>query len=172
MPSTIHVPLLGNVPKGAAIAGVGAAVVVTGYLIYKHNKDAVLPTAYGYGSSAYGYGSAAYGAYGYAGGYAGSGYYGYGSEFQSYPFGEEYGYGAYGYGYYNPYTGQYIGPVQGGGGGGTTGTGTDTGTTMPTGPKSGWITIGGKKYYYSSAKGTIGSYIGKGKSRKWVRTKV
>lgn len=170
MPDTVHLPLLGNIPKGAAVAGVGAAVVVTGYLIYKHNKAAstasTLAGASGYG---YGYGAAGYGAYGYAGGYPGSGYYGYGSEFQSYPWGEEYGYGAYGYGEYNPYTGQYIGPA----GGGTTSTGTTTTTgTTSTGPKSGWITIGGKKYYYSSAKQTIGSYIGKGKNRKWAKTKV
>jgi hypothetical protein len=172
MPNTIHLPLLGNVPKGAAIAGGGAAVVVTAYLIYKHSKDAAVTstgaTGYGYGASAYGYG-------------ASSAFYGYGSEYANadagsgltpYPVASEYGYGAYGYGMYNPYTGQYIGPVQ------TTPPpvgGTGTGTTTPpktTGPKSGWFTIGGKKEYYSSAKGTIGHWVGTGKKRKWVRTKV
>jgi hypothetical protein len=165
MASTVKVPVLGTMPKGAVVAGVGAAVVVTGYLIYKHNKASAAATTVA-GASGYGYGASGYG---YAGGYPGSGYYGYGSEFQAYPWGEEYGYGAYGYGEYNPYTGQYIGPI--GGGSGVSSTGPTTGTGG-TGAKSGWVTIGGKRYYYSAAKNTLGSFTGTGKKRKWKKTTV
>lgn len=73
MPSTVNVPLLGQVPKGGLFAG-GLAVVGTGaYLWYKHQKNQALaatPAAaatpgYGYGAaSAYGYAQAAFG-YGY-----------------------------------------------------------------------------------------------------------
>jgi hypothetical protein len=128
MPSSVHIPVLGNVPKGALFAGGLAAVGVTGYLLYRKSKKGTTAssTSYGYGASGYGYGTQ-------------SGYYGYGSEFgygvTPYPVGSEYGYGAYGYGYYNPYTGQYLGggtgtpPTTGPGTGGGTGGGTGTGTT-------------------------------------------
>lgn len=156
MPKTVHVPGLGNVPKGAVIAGGIGAVGVTGYMLWRHSQQQQAATAastngYGYGSSSYGY----------------NGYYGYGSEFQGYPVGEEYGYGAYGYGYYNPYTGQYIGPYGGGGGGVT-----PTPTPTPTGPKSGWFKVGNRKEYYSAARQTIGYWKGTGKNRKWTRVKV
>lgn len=130
----VHVPLLGNVPRGALLMGGVAAVGVTGYIIYRHNqqaKQAASSMAGGYGSYAYGYGQ------------QGSGYYGYGSEFAyggaygggmtPYPVASEYGYGAYGYGYYNPYTGQWLGPgsaqppITGGSGSGSGGSGGGTG---------------------------------------------
>jgi hypothetical protein len=167
----VKLPLLGTVKRGPLIAGLGAAVVVGGYVIYRHNKNTAVAAAYGYG------GATGASAYGYAAGLPYNSFYGYGSNYAPagvtpYPVGEEYGYGAYGYGYYNPYTGQYMG--------GGTGTGVvtpvtqpTTGTTSPTsGLKSGWVTIGGKKYYFSSAKGTLGGFTGKGKKRKWVKTKV
>ena len=101
MPTDVHVPLLGDVPKGGLFAGVLAAVGVGGYYVYKHYKNqqtaaanaaqSTNASAYGYGATAYGYGSP------YSYGYGVSSQYGY-------------GYGAYGYGY-----GEY-----GYGGGGTT----------------------------------------------------
>src|SRR5215469_3184364 len=77
----IHVPLLGNMPRGAVLAGGLAVVGVGGYLLWKHyTNKSVPPTgtpyAYGYGANAYGYGSMGYGQYspyGY-GGFGGSGY--------------------------------------------------------------------------------------------------
>lgn len=118
MPSTVKVPVLGNVPKPVLIIGGISAAGVVGYIILRRSKEAVTgaagygAAAYGYASSAYGYGSGissdyyGYGAYGYGGG---------GGAVTPAPIGSEYGYGAYGYGYYNPYTGQYLG-----GGTGTT----------------------------------------------------
>lgn len=166
MPDTTKVPLLGNVNKKVLLVGVGAAVVVGGYVIYRHNKNTAVAAAYGYGANAYGYNA----------GLPYNTFYGYGSNYAPagvtpYPVGEEYGYGAYGYGDYNPYTGQYLG---GGVGSGVV-TPPSTGTTTPpvtSGLKSGWVTLNGKKYYFSSGKGTLGSFTGKGKSRKWVKTKV
>jgi hypothetical protein len=166
MPDTVKVPLFGNVNKKTMLVGLGAAVVVGGYVIYRHNKNTAIAAAYGYGNAS---------AYGYNAGLPYNTFYGYGSNYAPdgvtpYPIGEEYGYGAYGYGLYNPYTGQYLG-----GGVGTTPvttTTTGTGTATTSGLKSGWVTINGKKYYFSSAKGTLGSFTGKGKNRKWVRTKV
>jgi len=76
-----------------------------------------------------------------------------------YPVGSEYGYGAYGYGDYNPYTGQYLGP-----GGGSASPPAPPYPSVPTGPKSGWIKVGGIKEWYSSQKHTIGRYEGKGKN--------
>jgi hypothetical protein len=91
----VKVPLLGNMPRGAVLAGGLAVVAVGGYLAYKHfTTKSVPPTgtpyAYGYGASAYGAGSNVpfgygygYGAYspygtgGFGGGYPGGGYYGY-----------------------------------------------------------------------------------------------
>lgn len=170
MPDSTKVPLLGNVNKKALLVGLGAAVVVGGYVIYRHNKNTAVAAAYGYGNAT---------AYGYNAGLPYNTFYGYGTNYAPdgvapYPVGEEYGYGAYGYGYYNPYTGQYLG---GGTGTGvvspvTTGTGSGTGTTSTTGLKSGWVTINGKKYYFSSNKGTLGSFSGKGKNRKWTKVKV
>jgi hypothetical protein len=117
------VPLLGEVPKGGLLAGGLSVVAVGGYLWYKHQKNAAVPSSASY---AYGYGS------GEAAGYYGYGQYGYGDSMGSglvnpYPTGSEYGYGAYGYGYYNPYTGSYLG--------GGTGSGVGvppTGSTAPT----------------------------------------
>jgi hypothetical protein len=69
MPSTVHVPVLGNVPKGAVIAGGLTAVVVGGWVWYRHatgqptdsaqtdstdSTDPNAPDQYGYDSS-YGY---------------------------------------------------------------------------------------------------------------------
>lgn len=92
MPNKVHVPLLGDVPKGGLFAGGLAVIGVGGYAWYKHMQNqaaaattAAQPTtgATAYGYAAYGYGSP----YGYA--YAMSPYgYGYG------PYG--YGFGAYG----------------------------------------------------------------------------
>jgi len=119
MPSTVKVPILGNVPKGGLIAGGLAAVAVGGFWLYRHNQQSQAAaageaSAYGYGTSAYGYGqagSAGYYGYGYAyGGIAGG-------AISPYPVGSEYGYGAFGYGYYNPYTGQYLGGGVGSGSG-------------------------------------------------------
>lgn len=73
----VHVPLLGDVPKGGVFAGMLAVVGVGGYLIYKKLKKPATPpvAATGYG---YGYGTHAYG-YGYAyGGYSPYGYGGFG----------------------------------------------------------------------------------------------
>jgi hypothetical protein len=153
----VKVPVIGKVPKGAAVAGIGSAVVITGYLIYKHNKaKTATGSATGYGAAGYGYGS---GFYGYGFGYGmGSG------NVTPYPVGSEYGYGAYGYGMYNPYTGQYIGPY----GGSPSPTPTPTPTPTPK-PTSGWQTINGRKEYFSAAKNTFGYYVGSGKHRKWVR---
>lgn len=172
MPDTVKLPLLGSVNKKMLLVGVGAAVVVGGYVIYRHNKNTAVAAAYGYGNAT---------AYGYNAGLPYNTFYGYGANYAPagvtpYPVGEEYGYGAYGYGYYNPYTGQWMGggPVGGGTGGGTPpvinpgGPGIGTGSGL----KSGWVTIGGKKYYFSSAKGTLGTFEGKGKHRKWKKVKV
>jgi hypothetical protein len=168
MPSTVKLPLLGNVPKGAVVAGGAAAVVVTGYLIYKHNKAGTGVT----GAPAAGYGAAAYG---YNTGLPYNTFYGYGANYAPtgvtpYPVGSEYGYGAYGYGDYNPYTGQYLGS------GGATTTPPTTTTTPPattsTSPKSGWITVNGVKEYFSAAKNTIGRSEGTGKKKHWVVTKL
>jgi hypothetical protein len=117
------VPGLGNVPKPALYMGAIGAVVVTGYLIYRHNKtlQAASTSGYGYGSSAYGYGAQAVpaGYFGYGFGYGSGGGYGtaFGGDFTQYPFASQYGYGAFGYGYYDPYTGQYLGPPPSSGGG-------------------------------------------------------
>lgn len=168
MPSTIKLPLLGNVPKGAAIAGGGAAVVVTAYLIYKHNKAGTGVT----GAAATGYGAAAYG---YNTGLPYNTFYGYGANYAPsgvtpYPVGSEYGYGAYGYGNYNPYTGQYLG-----GASSTTPTTPPTTTppaTTPAKQKGKWVTINGIKEYFNPNAGTIGHWVGTGKNRKWIKTPV
>jgi len=158
----VHVPIVGNVPKPALVMGAIAAVGITGYVIYRHNKEskqaAAGMTAYGYGSYAYGYGQ--------------SGYYGYGSEFAyggpygggmtPYPVASEYGYGAYGYGYYNPYTGQWLGPGgqqppitggsgsgSGGSGGGTGGGGTGAGGGTHTVTSNGKLDL----YYFAKVHG-------------------
>jgi hypothetical protein len=130
----VKVPVLGSMNRTTVLMGGVTAVVVAGYLVFKHAKEskAVATTrggSYGYGASAYGYGAGVpQGYYGYGYGYGGFGP----GDFTPYPTGSEYGYGAYGYGYYNPYTGQWIGP------GGTTpptSTGTSTGTTTTTYPE-------------------------------------
>jgi hypothetical protein len=162
MPSSVKVPLLGQVPKGAVIAGGGAAVIVTGYLIYKHSKDASTPAA-----GATGYGAAAYG---YNAGLPFNTFYGYGSNYAPsgvtpYPVGSEYGYGAYGYGDYNPYTGQYLG-------GAASTTPTTPPATPPAKQKGKWVTISGVKEFFNPNSDTLGHWTGKGKSRKWVKTKV
>lgn len=89
MPNDVNVPIVGKMPRGAALAGGLAVVAVGGYLIYKHfTKTTTTPTptgAMGYGYS-YGYGSALG--------------YGYGSQYGEYGFGGggSYPYGPYGYG--------------------------------------------------------------------------
>lgn len=163
MPKTVHLPVFGNVPKGAVIVGGVGAVGVTGYMLWRHNQQKALAATsssanYGYGAGSYGY----------------NGFYGYGTEFQGYPVGEEYGYGAYGYGMYNPYTGQYVGPY-GGGGGGVTPQPTPTPTPTPSPvkvPASKWFTVNGRKEYYSAARQTVGYWTGTGKNRKWTRVKI
>lgn len=155
---TVHVPVVGNVPKGAMIAGLGAAGIVTVYLIYRAKKTGTAGTgtsAYGYGASAYGYGSAFYG-YGSEFGSSSGG----GSGYTPYPVGAEYGYGSYGYGYYNPYTGQWIGPTQ-----------QQPPTTISKG-KGKWVTIHGRREYYNPNQNTLGYYQGTGKKRHWVKTKL
>lgn len=105
---TVHLPLFGNQPRGAVLAGGAAVVAVGGYLAWKHFTGGSSATGtYGYGQGAYGYGSSSpygYGAYAYGAysPYGYSGYYGYG-----------YGYN-YGYGYQGAYG---YGVGQGGGGG-------------------------------------------------------
>lgn len=160
---TVHIPVLGNVPKGAVIAGGGAAVVVTGYLIYRAKKSgtAASGSQYGYGAGAYGYGYNAFYGYGSQYGSYGQG----GGGYTPYPTGAEYGYGAYGYGYYNPYTGQWIGPTQ------TQPPGTQKPPATQPG-KGKWLTIGGKKYWFSPRKNTLGHWVGTGKKRHWVRQTV
>jgi hypothetical protein len=116
MPETIHVPILGNMNKGMALAGGLAAVGVSGYLIYRHvakskvaassSSATSTPGSYGYGSGANPYG---YGSYGYG---SNTGYYGYG-------FGP-YGYGGFGESPFGPF------------GYGFPGSG--TGTPLPTTP--------------------------------------
>jgi hypothetical protein len=155
MPKTVKVPVLGNVPKPALFGGVVAAGVVTVYIIHKHNqnKDAAL-TGGGYGYGAGGYGSE--GMYGYGATYAYGGSMGGGVT--PYPVASEYGYGAFGYGYYNPYTGQWLGggqqqpPVTGGGGstGGTGGGAGGGGTGAGGGTHT--ITANGKLDLYYTAK--------------------
>jgi hypothetical protein len=167
----VKVPLIGNVPRTAVIMGAGAGVVVIGYLYYRHKQTAVT-AAYGYGGSTAGYGQ----------GYGTTGYYGYGfnygtaggSGYTPYPVGAEYGYGAYGYGYYNPYTGQWIGPTQQTPPTTTTPPKTISGfKSYPAGVKNfpkggGWFNWKGRRYYYSKKGGTIGTEVGK----KWVKTPV
>lgn len=152
----VKLPLVGNVPRGALVMGGGAAVVVTGYLIYRHNKQSTLATAYGYGAAGYGYGSQQSAFYGYGfnyGDYSGAGGGGGGGGGMTpYPVGAEYGYGAYGYGYYNPYTGQWIGPTQ------QTPPGAFQSKPAVKGPKFGkskWITIKGKRYFYNVYNQTL-----------------
>lgn len=161
---TVKIPLLGKVPKGAVIAGGGAAIVVTGYLIWRAKQAGTAGAgAYGYGANAYGYGYAASAFYGYGSDYGSYGSSGGGGGMTPYPVGAEYGYGAYGYGYYNPYTGQWIGPTQ-----------QQPPSTVPhTAPhkKGKWVTIAGKRYYFNPNKDTLGHYVGKGKKRHWVKIK-
>jgi hypothetical protein len=109
MPSTVKLPLVGQVSKGKAAGIAVGGIGVTAILWYRHMTKAsasatAIPNAgdtYGYGSGdAYAYG--AYSPYGY-------GSYGDSGGFQQYPFEQAYGYGAYGYGIYDPATGQYFG---------------------------------------------------------------
>jgi PASTA domain len=93
MPDTLHVPVLGNINKTTALMGGVAAVGVTGWLIYRHNKkSSVQPTSVpatpDTGTSAYGYGQYGYG--------TNNGYYGYGYG----PYDGASPYGPFGYGYY------------------------------------------------------------------------
>jgi hypothetical protein len=95
MPNDIKVPIIGKMPRGAALAGGFAVVAVSGYLIYKHfTKTTTTPTSatgygYGYGTGTgspygygYGYGTSPYGTYGFGGGgsYPNPYGYGYGSQ--------------------------------------------------------------------------------------------
>jgi PASTA domain len=88
----IHIPGIGNVPRGGLIAGMVVGVGGGLYLWYKHKESASTTTAPATGTSAYGYGGSAYG-YGYGG-------YGYNNPAFNEPYiSGEYGYGgAYGYG--------------------------------------------------------------------------
>jgi hypothetical protein len=161
MPKTIKLPLVGNVPKGAAVMGGVGAVVITGYLIYKHNKDAATAMTGATGSTGYGYG---------ANGLPYNTFYGYGSNYAPsgvtpYPVGSEYGYGAYGYGDYNPYTGQYLGS------GGTTVT--PPITVPPKAHEKGkWVKVNGIREWFNPNADTLGRYVGTGKKRHWVKTKL
>jgi len=57
MPSSVNLPLIGNVPKPALIIGGIGGAGVLGYIWYKHKIAAAAPSdAYGYGASAYGTG--------------------------------------------------------------------------------------------------------------------
>lgn len=160
MPSSVKVPVIGQVSKGKLIVGAGGAAVVTAYLIYKHNKDAATAMTGATGSTGYGYG---------ANGLPFNTFYGYGSNYAPsgvtpYPVGSEYGYGAYGYGNYNPYTGQYLG-----GGSGTTVT---PPVTPPAHQKGKWVTLDGIKYFFNPNADTLGRWTGVGKRRKWTKTHV
>jgi hypothetical protein len=149
----VKVPLIGKVPKPALLFGLAGGGVLTAYLIWKHKQNAAAGASYGYGAAGYGEGAGMYG-YGSAFAYGGS----FGGGVTPYPIGSEYGYGPYGYGYYNPYTGQWLGPgsqqppVSGGGGstggtgGGTGGGGTGGGGNTHT------ITANGKLDLYYTAK--------------------
>lgn len=118
---TVHVPILGNQPKGAVLAGGAAVVAVGGYLAWKHFTGGSSSSAgtYGYGQGAYGYGSSSpygYGTYAYGAysPYGYSGYYGYG-------YGYNYGYGnqgGFGYGIGGGGSGQFFYGYGGGGSGG------------------------------------------------------
>src|SRR5262245_10393088 len=116
MPDTVKVPLLGTMNKRVLIFGGLAGVLVGGYWVWRRNQENKAADtgayAYGYGSTFYGYGQ-------------GADFYGGDGGVQPYPVGSEYGYGAFGYGYYNPYTGQWLGTG--------TGTGPTSGPT-PTAP--------------------------------------
>src|SRR5215472_7455018 len=118
----VHVPIVGNVPKPALVMGAIAAVGITGYVIYRHNKESKQAAA---GMTAYGYGS-------------------------------------YAYGYYNPYTGQWLGPGgqqppitggsgsgSGGSGGGTGGGGTGAGGGTHTVTSNGKLDL----YYFAKVHG-------------------
>lgn len=155
----VHVPVIGNVPRGALIMGGGAAVVVTAYLIYRHNKQSTVAAAYGYGAANYSYGASGFYGYGFNyGAYSGAG-----GGITPYPVGAEYGYGAYGYGYYNPYTGQWIGPTQ-----------QNPPTKPPTTTKQQgkFVTIGGKRYWFSPNKQTLGAWVGKGKKKHYEHVSI
>lgn len=118
--SDVHLPAVGNVPKKGIIIGVVGGGAVLAYTLYRHKSAAAagMPAAGGagvYGYSSYGYGGSsgydpyAGSSYGYGGGSSASG------SVTPYPAGSEYGYGQYGYGYYNPYTGTYEGTQPPGG---------------------------------------------------------
>jgi hypothetical protein len=162
MPSSVKLPLVGQVSKSKLIVGAGGAAVVTAYLIYKHNKDAATAMTGANGSTGYGYGES---------GLPYNTFYGYGSNYAPsgvtpYPVGSEYGYGAYGYGDYNPYTGQYLGPAGG------SASPPAPPVPVPAKQKGKWVTINGIKEYFNPNANTIGHWVGKGKSRKWVKTPV
>lgn len=46
------------------------------------------------------------------------------------------------------------------------------GNNNPGTAKSGWFNMGGTRYYYNAGAGTIGHNVGKGKKKKWIKTKV
>lgn len=83
----VHIPGVGNVPRGGVIAGGIVAVVVTFYLYEKHKNSAATASTTSTAPGQYGYG------YGYGG-------YGYSNPAFNEPYvGGEYGYGGlYGYG--------------------------------------------------------------------------
>ncbi len=88
MPKTVHVPGLGNVPRGGLIIGIVAGVGGGVYIWWRHKNAAATPASSA-SSSSYGYGSN----FGYGG-------YGYNDPAFNEPYiGGEFGYGgAYGYG--------------------------------------------------------------------------
>jgi hypothetical protein len=161
MPSSVKVPVIGQVSKSKLIVGAGGAAVVTAYLIYRHNKNAATAMTGASGETGYGYG---------VNGLPFNTFYGYGSNYAPsgvtpYPVGSEYGYGAYGYGEYNPYTGQYLGG----------GVGTTTQPPTPTPPahqKGKWVTINGIREYFNPNAKTIGHWEFIGHKRHWVKTPV
>ena len=142
MPSTVKVPLLGNVPKGGVIAGALAAVGVGGYVWWRHMKGQQTDAtggAYGYGAEGYGYGSEFYGQFGT-------------DQVTPFPMGSEYGYGAFGYGMYNPYTGQYLGPPQPG----------QSGATSPAAPTTNlqWVQMAQQGLHVKGSRTALLLYVG------------
>jgi len=135
----VKVPVLGNVPKGAVIAGGLSAVAVGGYAWWRHQKGQQVGGEYGYGAGAYGYGSEFYGQFG-------------DQQVTPFPMGSEYGYGAFGYGMYNPYTGQYLGPPVPG----------QSGATSPAAPATNlqWVQMAVQGLHVKGSRVALLAYVG------------
>jgi hypothetical protein len=81
MPKTVHVPGLGNVPRGGLIAGIAVGIGGGLYIWWRHKNASPTPTSaatgfgYGYGYGEYGYNNPAFnepyigGEFGYGGAY-------------------------------------------------------------------------------------------------------